>query len=1176
MHAEPSTDPHLAIYLLGRPEYRRGNEVLPPLATHKTQSLLAYLILYRHRPCSRDELAALFWSDRDDVHARRSLSTALWRIRRLLGEDRFLADSTSVQFIPAPSFWLDVAEFEKHLAMARQEPEEKRAVGHWREAVDLYRGDLLEGFYDDWCLEERYRLESLYLDALARLVAWYDSQGDAGATLTYARKYLARDPLTEHMHLALMRALATLGDMRGARRQWQICCETRQQELHLPPSPQMIQQAQNILGEYFTMPLPAEPLPARAPPRWGSLERPPFVGRRSELAALWARWEQAVQGQGGIIWIGGEAGVGKTRLAEELAALVRRRGGIVVRGRCYEPEQGLPYQALTEVLRDLTVQEGQVGAQHAAPLPGWAHAELARLLPEILAQPTPPKPPPDPLQPERQAIPFHAVATFIRHFASRTPLLIVLEDLHWASDSMLAAIHYLVRQAQDTPVLLLATFRPEEVGETRALARMMAQLARDGLAQHLALERLSVEAISELVRRTFQVEAEGEFVNRLYMHTDGNAFFTIETLRALAGTALPAGPLPVPGNVRALVESRLGHLSAPAREWIACAAVAGRAFDFDLVRRVSGMGEDAALEVLDELLRQGFLCEGSGIVGRDYEFVHHLVQEVTSAGIHHRRRRRLHRLIGEAMEGLYADQPADALAHHFDAGGDAEKALHYHSLAAQQAAAAFAWQEAEEHQSRMLQLLEELDPDGKRPDCLRCRGQVLTARAESRYLQARLAERDADLAVLAALAESGDDDVLRLQSWMQRARYLNLDAQYEQAIVASDQGLALADRQNDVAARCYLLTQIGFAYYFLGRPQPALTALESALAMVPPADCETRRHITHILGYVYFHMGDYARALAYQQESHAAHQASGDYSGVAWAGLDIGATYGEMGHPAEAERYLTEHLDLARRIGARSAEAYGLIQLGSWELGRGHYVAAADFFQQALPAQEGLRTEHGRAAAELGAGFAFYHLGDAAEARRWLEQAIERARRIGHRRRLLEALIGLGLAEMAAGQPQAAHGCLTEAVAMARESESQGNLAAGLAALARAERRLGDLAASLEHASESVQFARQIAAPVYEMWGELEVGLTLLAQGAPEAALEHSGRTVALAPCSGEGWIGTEQAHRAHARVLRALGRMEEAQDQDHLAEAIITAKADRIPDAGQRQRYLQAARREP
>ena len=1162
----------LGIYLLGCPEYRRGHRALPPLATRKAQSLLAYLILYRHKSHSRDRLAALFWGDRDDAHARRSLATALWHIRRLLGEDYLLVDADAVQFNPASSFWLDVAEFEAHITQHAQEQSASAAAppAHLAAAIALYRGDLLEGLYDDWCIEERYRLEGLYINALSRLIAWHEARGDAEAVLAHAQKYLARDPLAEHVHLAAMGALVALGDLTGARRQWQLCCETRQQELHLPPSWEMIRQAERILGAAFTVPLPLEPPAQRAVPPWDDSQRLPFVGRVRELDALKARWEQAARARGGMVLVGGEAGIGKTRLAEEFAAVVRGRGGVVACGRCYEPERILPYQPLADVLRELMAQES--GA--ALAMPPWVRAELARLVPERVGFPTPHESPLGPQQAERQAVLFHAVAAFIRHFASRAPLLIVLDDLHWATEATLAAVHYLVRQIASVPVLILGMFRPEEITENASLATMSVQLARDGLATHLILEPLSADAIAELVRRTHSAASAAEFAHRLHAHTEGNAFFLVETLRALGPMPLSTGPLPVPGNVRALIQARLGQIPAPAREWIACAAVVGRAFDMDPVCRVMGVGEDAALEILEELVQQGFLREGSGITGCDYEFTHHLVHEVAYSGIHHRRRQRLHRLVGAAIESLSANHAAVAgtLAHHFDLGGEAEKALHYHDLAARGAAAAFAWHEAEVHYTRMLALLEQLDPQCTQADCVRRRGRVLTDRAELRFLQGRLAERDADLEALGALAEGSNRDDLRLQMWTHRARYLNLDARYAEAIASAEKGQALANRLQDTPAKCHLLTQIGFAHYFLGQPALALAALEAALILAPEADRETRRHITHILGYVHFHLGDYARSLACQQEAYASHRAFGDYNGMAWAGLDIGAVYQEMGQLDEAGRYLTENLDLARRIGARSAEAYGLIQLGAWQLSRGNYIEGADLFQQALAAQQELRTEHGRVAAELGTGFAFHHLGDADEARRWLEQAAERARAIGHRRRLAEALIGLGLAEIAADRPRVARDRLDEAVAMARHSESRANLAAALAALARAERHLGNPEAALARASEALDIARQIPAPAYEMWGEMEMGLALLACGAPEAALEHTERAVALAPRGDESWVGTDQPHCAHARVLRSLGRDQEAAEQERQAAAIVAAKAARIPDPQQRRRFLQSA----
>lgn len=1161
MKVRGTRQPDLAVRLLGRIELRRIDELLSPLATRKTQSLLAYLILHHNRPHSRDELIALFWGDKDEIHARHSLATALWRVNRLLGEGYLLADSAWVQFNADRLIWLDVAEFKKYLKNDICKPESLA------KAVELYRGDFLEGFYDDWCIEERYRLESLYLDALSQLITWHAGEGNAEITLAYARQYLDRDPLDENIHLAAMRALVALGDLSGARRQWKICCETRQRELQAPPSPEMLQQAESILGAQFSLPLLVENVLVRAPPRGEGIERAPFVGREHEIDALWKRWEQAARRKGGMVLIGGEAGVGKTRMVEEVASLVRWHGGMAAFGCCFEPGHMLPYQPLVDVLRDLNIQAREI----TQTTPPWARDILSRLTPDLFTAPAHLSSTSGSLSPDEQAILFHAIATFIREFAERMPLLIVLEDLHHATDSTLAAVQYLARQMSGLRALIIGTFRLEGVSETHPLMRMALQLMREGLLYRLSLEPLSREAITELLRHT--LKAGEDFVDRFYAHTEGNAFFSIETLRSLAGMPLPEGPLPLPDSVRALIESRLGQLSPSTREWVAYAAVGGRQFDLDLICHASGMDEESGLEAMEELLNLGILCEGEGPVRSDYQFVHHLVHDVAYTGIHHRRRKRIHRLIGEAMESLYSDQLSlvGALAHHFEAGGEVEKAIQYHGMAAQRSQAVLAWKEAEEHLSRMLQLLERKDPNCKKSEILHQRCNILTNRAELRSLQAQLAGRDSDLADLDVLAEISDDDYLRMQTFMQRARYLNLDAQYEQALTVAEQGLARADRLHDIPARCYLQTQIGFAHYFLGQPSSALAALESALANVLEEDLETRRHITHILGYVHFHMGNYNRALAYQKESYDGHEAMKDYNGLAWAGLDMVATYLEMECLAEAEQYLTENLDLARRIGARSAEAYGLNQAGTLELCRGNYVAAMEMFQRALSAQEGLRTEHGRMAAELGIGFAWSHLGDTARAYRWLEQAIERGRPIRHRRRLAEALIGLGLAQIASGDLHAAHDSLVEAVALARESETRGYLAAGLAALARSERCLGNLIMALTHASQAVDIAHEIAVPVFVRWGELEMGLVWLAQGDPEKALVHTGNAVNLISRKNERWFGSEQIYGAHARVLRTLDRVDEAGEQERLAEAIIAAKATRIPDPNQRGRYLKA-----
>jgi tetratricopeptide (TPR) repeat protein len=336
-----------------------------------------------------------------------------------------------------------------------------------------------------------------------------------------------------------------------------------------------------------------------------------------------------------------------------------------------------------------------------------------------------------------------------------------------------------------------------------------------------------------------------------------------------------------------------------------------------------------------------------------------------------------------------------------------------------------------------------------------------------------------------------------------------------------------------------------------------------------------RGRISHILGYVYYHLGNYPRSLDYHQEAHACSRETGDHNRTAWNLMDVGFLHLKLGRFAEAREYLTDSLALARRIAARPAEAYALTLLGDWELYCGSYAAALDRHQESRLMQLEVGSKHGVVAAEAGAGFALYHLGYLDRARQTLRRALEHAREIGHQRHVALALIRLSLVELAADSPSVARDLLTESLTVARESECAENVAATLAVLARMHRNRGDPAAALDRAQEAARVARSHELPTCGAWTELEAGLALLAQEEPRDALQHTSRAVESLLRMHEAWIGTEEVHRAHARVLQALGRVEGAREQVRLAEGVVQEKADRIPDPDTRQRYLQYVQRE-
>lgn len=1171
--------PFLRLHLLGSPIVFWDDTILT--ISRRLVRALLYRLAYVSEPLSRGRLHLLFWPDIPDGVARRNLSHLLTHLRRALPCPDILVAASDEVWLQPEHLWCDARQFH-HLPI---DPEADPALLHYM--VSLYHGPFLDGFdlpgcpeFENWCLSERAALERRYLGVLEHLVERCAGAGEISQAIQFAQQYLETDALAETIHRRLIQLFAAVGDRRLALQQYERCAAILEAELGVSPLPETRAIHQAVLSGNLRFPQPAAPMPLPLLPG----AEIPLLGREDELRRLEECFCQLQTQRGQVLFIAGEAGIGKSRLMLDFAK--RHQGAArLFYGSGHMGEQAIPYQPILNIIRAILGLE-EIGTvrqpshfSNSPSLPDFIEpvwlSEIARLLPEVrLLYPQLPPPPSLEAESARTRL-FDALSHLILSYAgARGPLLLCLDDLQWMDATTKAWLVHIGRYLAQRrcPILILGTYRSEEAQEALDLRH---SLARAGVLTEIELLGLKEAAVLELLRRMVgRRDKDDALASQLHQATAGNPFYLIEIIRKLVEEGRLESPceetlhFPLPESIREAVRARLQHLSPIARQVAEAAAILGGSFGIEALRVTAGRNQNEVTAALDELTARMVLVEAPG----EYRFIHEITRQYVEESLGQARRQLLHRRAARAYQ-RFDPEAYPALAHHFTLGGDLQKALHYHALAAQRAAAMFAWQEAEEHQVLMLQLLEQLDPDCRRADGLRQRGQILTDRAELRHLQARLAERDADLTALDTLAEISGDNRLRLQTRLLQARYLNLDAKYEETIAAAEEGMALADRLQDTAARGYLLTQIGFAHYFLGQPQQALTALQSALAMAPEEDSETRRHITHILGYVHFHLGNYARALAYQQEAYAGHQASHDYNGMAWAGLDMGAACQKMGRLDEAGQYLTEHLSLARRIGARSAEAYGLIQSGCWEVCRGNYAAAMNLFQQALSMQQALRTEHGRVAAEIGIGFVCYHLGDTAKARHWLAQAIERARPIHHRRRLAEALIGLGLVELTDDHAPAAQPLLTEAVETARFSECRENLAAGLAALARAERQTGNAADALPHAQEAVRVAHETDLPVCEMWGEMEVGLALLAQGQPAAALEHTERAIALLPQAHEGWIGTEEVHQAHAQALRALGRLETADEHIRHANAIIEAKARLIPDLAQRRRFLNKSR---
>jgi len=1127
---------------------------------------LLYRLGVRLEKVPRDSLANMFWSDQPDVNARRNLSHLIAHLNRALPDPELLQNSRDYLQIDRNKIWTDTEEF----LQLSNFPENHPDIDALSRAVDLYRSPLLSGFslpessqFEEWVSFERQYFELQYLKVLGSLIVYWSSEQNYQKAIAYAKKYLAVNELAEDIHKQLMILYAASGDRQSALRQFELCTTILERELGIKPLKETRSVYQSILQDRL-------PNKKGFPQKQIWLDLPdqeiPLVGRRGILSKFGEVIQNLQLGRGGILLLSGEAGIGKTRLIHDFAKIFNKDVK-VISGTCQMQNKALPYQPLVQALRSLTnIDEIKIA------VPSIWIGELTRLLPELKSS-THEELTYQPVEPgEARLRLFEAlVQVFLGLTKTNGPLVLCIDDLHLADNTTLDWLVYLSKRILQSHLLVLAAYRSED---NDAVVDVKIALNRAGVLFEVKLQGLNNYATQEIVSHFLDSDQKmGNFSERLQQSTKGNPFLIIETLRTLKESGKfeqnyeNIEMLPLPESICHAVEERLRRLDPISRQILEAAAIMGESFTFDMIHLHSGRSEIETSDGLEVLTTRQFIILNPQ--HGTYSFQHELIRRAVKKNLNPIRRQLLHRRAGWVLEQLGSNL-VELMAYHFDLGGENEKAIYYHELAAKRAENIFAWHEVEFHQERLLTILERTDPNKSSEDTLNKQIQILIDCVHQSHLLGNLKKRNNALVKINDLAQESGNPDLFIQSSLQKTTFLNLDAEYETAIAEAQKALDITSQSGNQTTKVLLMNQIGFSHYFLGEPHQALSILEPAVSQLAGDDIATGRHLTHTMGYAYFHMGEYERALQLQEETYKNHQKMGDTNGMAWAGLDIGATYLKLGRQNEAKEHLTTNLDLARKIGSRSAEAYGLSWLGYWEIFQGNYYNALQLFHQALSLEFVLNSTHGRVAAEEGIGLAYYHLGDLNQAHHWLNLAIEHARPIGHIRRFVIALTGIGLVEILTGELTSSRNHLQEAIQAAQKSICKEGLSRGLSALARVCRLSEDTETAFENALSAINIAKDVNLPSCELFGEIEVGLALFSQGKHDVAIEHTQKAVTLMSLAGESWLGCEEIYHAHSVVLRALGNISAADEYLQQAKDSASAKAKRIPDQKQRQRYIQ------
>jgi class 3 adenylate cyclase len=525
-------------------------------------------------------------------------------------------------------------------------------------------------------------------------------------------------------------------------------------------------------------PLPAGGLPL--PARLTVLPETGYIGREQIRARLDERWELARSGTRQVTLLAGEPGIGKTRLATHVALGSHAEGATVLYGRCDE-EIGAAYQPWVEALADL--------ARHAPLGVLKAHVsvhggELRRLLPEV-RQRVPDAPAPTSSDPETERyMLFRAITGLLRRAATDDPIVLVLDDLQWADKPSLALLRYVVKDAPDTRLLLIASYRESDITSTHPLSALLADLRNEQTVEWIELEGLDRDEVLALVEAAagHELDADGlKLAQAITRETDGNPFFVGEMLRHLVESGgvvqrsdgryvvtADVGELGLPRSVRDVIGRRLRRLGPQAIGVLSAGAVIGREFDLELLELVAEHGDDDLLAVLEGAVAGSVLRESSNTPGR-FAFEHALINHTLYEELGPTRRARLHHEVAQALEELCGDDPGERLgelANHWAAATqavDLTKAVSYARLAGERALSELAPDEALRWFNKALELQgPEADADpSERCDLLIGLGEAQRQTGEPPYRETLLEAsqiasqlEDADLAARAALANN--------------------------------------------------------------------------------------------------------------------------------------------------------------------------------------------------------------------------------------------------------------------------------------------------------------------------------------------------------------------------------------------------------------------------------------
>jgi tetratricopeptide (TPR) repeat protein len=758
--------------------------------------------------------------------------------------------------------------------------------------------------------------------------------------------------------------------------------------------------------------------------------------------------DRAVLGEGGVVFLYGEAGIGKTRLTRELGAYARLRGMQVFYGRCpalFRMDGVPPYVLWSEVIKDYL---HSCTPEQLYKVIGLYPGELFKLVPEIkqklrVFSESPP------ISPERgRDRLFEAVSQFVTNISKEAPLLVVLDDLQWTDQTSLLLLHYLARGVYREPLLILGAYRDSDVDEKHPLTPVLTELNRERLLQSAQLKRMSFDDTSEMIKRVLeQDDVPREFCELIYEKTRGNPFFAEEVIKSLKEEGViyrqenkwgikDVSKIEFPKTVKSVIKARIARLDDECQNVLTLASFIGNDFTVEAMCVVTGIEESKLLELMDKMFKTGLIEErvirGEGVCS----FADILVRDVVYEEVSPLKRKSLHGIVGGALEQLYAkkvDEHFGELASHFLESGNKDKALDYFLKAGEKAAKIYANGEAASYFQSALELLEEKGGQTRE------KGRVLERLGDIKSLigeydacmkywndglllweQDREGVRTLDIArlqrkiahVLWAMvgdtekAAKHQDEVLktleaepesiesaRLYADMARMYWRTGDS--SKARSWAEKALEFAKKLNDneiIATSCL---ELGVVFLMMGERKKAVEFIETALEIALDNNYLqiAARAYNNLSGT--FLAEETEKAIECLEKSYELAKKVGDINLMCWAGTNLAYNFAMAGELDRALRLSEESVALDRKTGDQNHLTMSLGEHGGEYRILGEWDKSEKCLKEAFNIAQGLKDYQAVGMGYGGLAFLYSDKGEYAEAKELFEKGHEAMKKTG-------------------------------------------------------------------------------------------------------------------------------------------------------------------------------------